>query len=92
MKIKNLYDIYLPEFSLLLANEIVTCKKSEVDGTYYIEFDNEKNPFINIHIMQENQNEITTIMFVDTRGYQHALFAPISINLPRESYISIDLF
>ena len=92
MRINNLYDNYLPEFSLLLAEEIVTCEQSDDDGTYYIEFDDEKNPFINIHIMQENQNSITNIMFVDTRAYQHASFAPISINLPKDSYSSIELW
>ena len=92
MRINNLYDIYLPEFSLLLAEGIVNCEQDEVDKTYYIEFDNKKNPFINVHIMQENQNGITNIMFVDTRAYQHALFAPISINLPQDSYVSIELW
>ena len=92
MKIRCLDEIYLSEFSLLLAEQIILCEKDEDDGTYKLELDTEKNPFINVHIMHELQNNITNIMFVDTRAYQHASFSPISINLPRESYVSIELW
>ena len=91
MKIRCLDEIYLTEFSELLANQIVSCIKDEDDGTYMLVLDTEENSFINVHIMHELQNNITNIMFVDTRAYQHALFSPISINLPRESYTRIEL-
>lgn len=92
MKIRCLDEIYVAEFSVLLAEQIMLCEKDEDDGTYMLELDVEKNPFINVHIMHELQNNITNITFVDTRAYQHALFAPISINLPRESYVEIYLW
>lgn len=92
MKIRCLDEIYLTEFSQLLAEQIVECIRDKDDGTYMLVLDAEENSFINVHIMHELQNNITNIMFVDTRAYQHALFAPISINLPRESYARIELF
>ena len=92
MKIRCLDEIYLTEFSVLLAEQIILCDKDVDDGTYKLELDTEKNSYINVHIMHELQNNITNIMFVDTRAYQHALFSPICINLPRESYVSIELF
>ena len=92
MRIRCLDEIYLTEFSVLLAEQILSCDKDEDEGTYMIELDTEKNTFINVHIIHELQNNITNITFVDTRAYQHALFAPISINLPRESYVSIELW
>ena len=96
MEIKCLDEIYMTHnsyfFSLLIEKEIISVKEGEDDETYDIELDIEKNPFISISIMHNIQNNITSITFIDTREYKHALFTPIIVNLPRESYVSIELF
>ena len=88
MKIKNLDVKYLAEFSILMELGYIDIEDSDND-TYnlYIKCSN----FINTLTSSSNSNEFMIINFVDIRSYTCAEFAPITINLPKDAYKTIEL-
>ena len=88
MKIKNLDAIYLAEFSILMELGYIDIENNN-DDTYNLNI--KCSNFINTLTSSSNSNEFMIINFVDIRSYTCAEFAPITINLPKDAYKTIEL-
>ena len=91
MKIKCLNELFLGEFVTLMENGYLTVEKGEDSETYDIELDIDKHPEVSVMMSYANQNNVIVLTFIDTRPYQTACFAPVTINLCREDYVIIEL-